>query len=73
MPGENRWAMKNDGSEWHAVLRSMTPEQRWRVAECLYWEARAWRAAALKALHPEWSEERIRATVREQFLYATTA
>jgi hypothetical protein len=64
--------MKNTGTEWHAVLRRMTPDQRWRVAESLYWEARAWRAATLRALHPEWSEDRISATVREQFLYGTT-
>ena len=66
-------AMRNTETEWNTVLQRMTPDQRWRVAESLYWEARAWKVAALKALHPEWPEAKVHALVREQFLYGTTA
>jgi len=65
--------MSTIDSEQAVILRRMSPAQRWRVAESLYWQARAWKTASLKALHPEWTEERIRNIVREQFLHGTTA
>lgn len=48
----------------------MTAEQKIRLAETLWWEARKLKAAGLRAQHPDWSEEQIEAKVREIFLYA---
>ncbi|MBK6920356.1 MAG: hypothetical protein IPH07_23350 [Deltaproteobacteria bacterium] len=46
-----------------------TPEQRLQTALRLYWSARAFKAAALRAVHPDWSEQAIAAAVREAFLF----
>ena len=51
-------------------VRQMTPEDKLRAAEHLYLSARQLKTAALRAQHPEWSEEAIRTAVREAFLYA---
>ena len=65
-------AGKEESEKQIAVLRSMSPDQKWRVAESLYWQARAWKAASLKMLHPDWSENKIKLVVREQFSHGTT-
>ena len=52
------------------ALRAMTMEQRWRVAQSLYATAREWKACALRALHPDWSEADISESVRRSFLHA---
>ena len=52
------------------ILRAMTPEQKLEAAMQLYWSARHLKAAALRAQHPEWTEEAIQRAVREIFLYA---
>jgi hypothetical protein len=52
------------------ILRAMTPEQKLEAAMRLYWSARGLKAAALRARHPEWSEEELQRAVREIFLYA---
>lgn len=52
------------------VLRAMTMEQRWRVAQSLYATAREWKSCALRALHPDWNEADIREAVRRSFLHA---
>ena len=52
------------------ILRAMTPAQKLAAAEQLYWSARALKAAALRAQHPDWSEDEIRRKVREIFLLA---
>ncbi len=54
------------------ILRAMSPAQKLKAAEALYHAARALKAAALRAQHPERSEEKIRRAVRDIFLYATT-
>lgn len=54
------------------ILRAMTPAQKLAAAERLYWSARALKAAALRAQHPDWSEEDIRRKVREIFLHGRT-
>jgi len=50
------------------VLQSMTPAQKLRAAERLYWSARQLKAAALRAEHPDWTEEAIQQAVRQIFL-----
>jgi hypothetical protein len=55
------------------ILQGMEPSGRWRVAAALYAEARAWKASALRALHPDWSEDQVEQTVRKAFLHGHTA
>lgn len=52
------------------ILRAMTPAQKLAAAERLYWSARELKAAALRAQHPEWTEEQVQSTVRKSFLLA---
>lgn len=52
------------------VLQAMTPEQKLRAAERLYYSAWQLKAAALRAEHPDWTDEEIRRAVRMIFLYA---
>jgi hypothetical protein len=51
------------------VFRRMTPADKLRAAEALYWSARRLKAAALRAKHPEWPEDEIERAVRDLFLY----
>jgi len=53
-------------------LRRMQPEQRLALAESLYWSAREWKAAGLRAEHPDWPEERVAREVTRSFLNART-
>jgi hypothetical protein len=57
-------------TEAQLVVQAMSPTQKLRAAERLYYSARQLKAAALRAQHPDWSEEAIRRAVREIFLYA---
>ena len=43
----------------------MSPAQKLQAAMRLYWSARALKAAALRAEHPDWPEEAIAAAVRK--------
>jgi hypothetical protein len=52
------------------ALQAMSPAQKLRAAERLYYSARELKAAALRAEHPDWTEEAIRQAVREIFLYS---
>jgi hypothetical protein len=52
------------------IVRAMTPAQKLRAAERLYRSAKELKAAALRACHPDWNEERIRSEVREIFLHS---
>ena len=54
------------------ILRALTPAQKLRSAERLYWTARALKAAWLRQQHPDWSEEEVQRKVREIFLYGRT-
>lgn len=54
------------------ILRAMPGERRLKLAEQLYWSARKLKAAGLRAQHPDWTEEQIKAEVRRIFLYART-
>lgn len=66
------WAIVRVVSEHQdqtAILRAMTPAQRLAVGTRLYWAARRLKEAALRARHPAWTEEQIKAAAREAFLY----
>lgn len=52
------------------ILRAMSPAQKLRAAEQLYHSAWQLKAAALRAEHPDWTDEAIRRAVRMIFLYA---
>ena len=54
------------------IYKSMTPDEKFAVANGLYWAARRTREAWLRSLHPDWTEEQISRTVREIFLRART-
>ena len=52
------------------ILRAMSPGQKLKAAERLYHSARQLKAAALRAAHPDWTDEAIRRAVREAFLHS---
>lgn len=56
--------------EQRKAIRAMAVEQRWRVAERLYFQAREWKASTLRALHPDWPSDRVNEAVREGFSHA---
>ena len=51
------------------ILRRMSQVERLKAAERLYWSARRLKAAHLRALHPDWTAERIESVVKETFMY----
>lgn len=54
------------------IIRKLTPAQKLKAAQLLYDSARRLKAAALRALHPEWTETDVKRAVREAFLYGRT-
>jgi hypothetical protein len=54
------------------ALRSLSGAQKLRTAFGLYWEARKLKAARLRKLHPDWTEDQIENRVREIFMHAVT-
>ena len=53
-------------------MRAMSGEHCLRITENLYRSARKMKAAGLRALHPDWPEERIQDEVRQIFSNART-
>ncbi len=58
--------------EYIAALRRMTGAQKVKAAFQLYWSARKIKAARLRQVHPDWTEEEIRKEVTRIFLHART-
>jgi hypothetical protein len=54
------------------LLRRMTPEQRWQVAQRLYWTMRRHKAAFVQSQHPDWPQERVASEIRRIFSHAGT-
>ena len=52
------------------ILRKMTPEQKLKTAMNLYYSARKLKAAWLRQIHPDWSEEKVQVEVKEIFANA---
>ena len=50
-----------------ARFRQMTPGERWIAARDLYWSVRRLKEAFIRQQHPEWSNDRVAAAVREAF------
>jgi len=57
-------------TEAQKIVQAMSPAEKLRAAERLYYSARQLKAAALRAEHPDWTDETIRQAVRKIFLYA---
>ena len=57
-------------TEQQKNLQAMSPAQKLRAAERLYYSARQLKEAALRAEHPDWTEEAILEAVRKIFLFA---
>jgi len=55
-----------------ARYRAMTPGERLRQSDRLYWSARRLREAHERTLHPDWTDDRIADHVRRIFLRAGT-
>ncbi len=54
------------------ALRRLTAEERYRAAREMYWTLRRHKAAFLRSLHDDWSEEQIEAEVLRIFRDART-
>ena len=52
------------------VLRKMSPQQKLEAAMNLYYSAKELKTAWLRQLHTEWSDQKIKQTVREAFANA---
>ncbi len=55
------------GSDQMKVLRTLSGQERLRMAERLYWSARKLKAAGPRAQHPDWPETLVEAEVRRIF------
>jgi hypothetical protein len=64
--------MDRPSPEQLARYRTMTPGERLRQSERLYWSARRLREAHERALHPDWTDQEIGEHVRRIFLRART-
>ena len=58
--------------EYIATLRRMTGAEKLRAAFGLYETARQVKAARLRQLHPDWTDEEVQWQVKEIFLHAVT-
>ena len=54
------------------ALRRLTPEARYRASREMYWTLRRHKAAFLRSLHVDWSDQEVEAEVRRIFLDART-
>ena len=59
-------------TEAQKIVQAMSPAQKLRAAERLYYSVRQLKEAALRAEHPDWTDEAISQAVRAIFLYART-
>lgn len=51
------------------IYRRMTPGERWLAAVDLYWSLRSLKAAHLRSIHPDWSDDEVAQAVKEAFMY----
>ena len=54
------------------IIKKMTPEQKLKTAQALYWSARKLKKAALRNKYPDLPEEELEKMVKEIFLYASS-
>lgn len=53
------------------IFRNMTPAQKVALIERYYRDAKSLKRAALKSLHPDWTDDEVEQTVKKIFLYGT--
>lgn len=53
-----------------ACIKRLSPDEKLRLSEKMYFEARRLKADWLRQLHPEWSDEQVKCKVREIFVNA---
>ena len=53
------------------AFRRMAPGDKLRLIAGMHTQARAWKRAALKTQHPDWSPEQLDRRVKEVFFYGT--
>ena len=51
------------------IFRAMSAEEKLNAATRLYWSARELKAAGVRRAHPDWSDEQVRRSVSDAFLY----
>jgi len=52
------------------IIKKLSPNERLRLSERIYFEARSLKADWLRQLHPDWSNAQVEEKVREIFLNA---
>lgn len=57
-----------EGSNLVEVCRRMTPWQKLKASERMFWDARRAKADELQAGHTDWSEQEVQAEVKRIFL-----
>lgn len=65
-------ADEQPGSEQIEILRAMSGQERWRVAERLYWSARKLKTAGVRDQHPDWPDASVDGEARRIFAIART-
>ena len=53
------------------IIRKMTPEKKLQMSMRLYYSARNLKAAWLRQLHSDWSEEQVQKAVTDIFIAAS--
>jgi hypothetical protein len=53
------------------AFRRMDPAQKLSLIGSMHVQARKWKLSALQKQHPDWTEEQLKAKVRELFLYGS--
>ncbi len=59
-------------AEQKKILQGKTPSEKLAIAQQMAVAARELKASALRAFHPDWTEEQVVRKVRELFLAART-
>ena len=58
--------------EYIVTLQRMPGVQKLRTAFGLYWSARKVKAARLRQMHPDWTEEQVQEEVKRIFMHTVT-
>lgn len=53
------------------IFRQMTPAKKLELIGTLHLQARAWKKAAFRTLHPDWSEQKVEEKTRQIFLHGS--
>lgn len=56
----------------YEYLKKMSPQQKWEAAMNLYYSAKELKAAWLRRLHSDWSDQQINQAVKEAFANAAS-